>query len=210
MKQSEYPDWFLWLLEHAFGVFLVSGVLLMVGIVGISVYIDDRLDRIEQGYDQLPPSSYEPPNLADFEADPAALDTLPDPQFIYVPAYSHIYYRGGVPYSLETTLSVRNIDVNHPIYVSSIEYFNTEGTLVKSYLDRTIKLDPFQTIEFLVKSQDSSGGSGANFLVQWAANEDGVDPLVETVMVGVSGSQSICFARGGVEIPPLAAEDPAE
>lgn len=210
MKQTEYPDWFIWLLEHAFVVFLVSGVLLMAGIVGISVYIDNRLDRIEQGYDQLPPSSYEPPKLDDFEADPAVVEALPDPEFIYVPAYSHIYYRGGVPYLLETTLSIRNIDVNHPIFISSIEYFDTQGKLVKSYLERTIKLNPFQTIEFVVESRDSSGGSGANFLVQWAATEEGVNPLVETVMVGVSGSQSICFARNGVPIPPRAAAAPAE
>ena len=121
-------------------------------------------------------------------------------KLIYVPAYSHVYYQGGSPYLLETTLSIRNVDSDRPIYVASIRYFDTDGKLVRTPVEETIKLEPLQTVDFLVERQDSTGGSGANFLVDWGSDEDVNEPMVETVMVGTSGTQGICFSRSGIEI----------
>lgn len=209
-KHTDYPTWFLWLIEHGFSLFVVGGLMLMVAIVLASVYIDHRLDQIEEQIQYVPPSSYQAPNLDDFAAGDIPLDELAAPRMVYAPVYSHIYYQGGAPFLLETTLSIRNVDLQQPIYVNSIEYLDTEGKPVKSHLDRTIKLDPMQTIEFLVESRDSTGGSGANFLIEWAAREETDQPLVETVMVGTSGSQAICFSRTGVEITLREEQAPAE
>lgn len=209
-KHSDYPNWFLWLMEHGFSLFVVGGLLLMVVIVAASVYIDHRLDQIEKQIQHVPPSSYQPPNLDDFAAGEVPVDELAAPHMVYAPVYSHIYYQGGAPFSLETTLSIRNVDLEQPIYLNSVEYLDTQGKPVKAHLDRTIKLDPMQTIEFLVESLDSTGGSGANFLIEWAAREDADPPLVETVMVGTSGSQAICFSRTGVEVSLRGEAAPSE
>ena len=128
------------------------------------------------------------------------LDELPVRQLVYVPVYSHVYYQGGSPYSLETTLSIRNTDFDEAVYLKSVKYFDTSGKLVKTHLDRAIKLAPLQTIEFLVERQDSSGGSGANFLVEWWAERQVDKPVIEAVMVGTVGTQGICFGRTGIEI----------
>ena len=67
-------------------------------------------------------------------------------------------------------------------------------------MDRLIRLGPLATIEFLVEAQDTTGGSGANFIVEWVATEDIDEPLIEAIMVGFSGTQGISFSRTGVPL----------
>ena len=200
MQQKTQPFWILWLSEHWIGgLFLIMSVL-FTAIVGGALYLDHRLQQIEGQLTYAPPRSYQPPNFDEYQAGKISIEKLSERHLVYVPSYSHIYYHGGAPLPLETTLSIRNIDRHRPVYLNSIEYFDTQGKLVKKYLDHVIKLAPIQTIEFLVEDRDSSGGSGANFLVEWIA-EDKVDqPLIETVMIGTSGSQAISFVRTGREI----------
>ena len=199
-QNKEYPDWFLWIWERAFLLFIGGGVLMLAIITAIALYLDYRLNQFEDRLQDTPPRSYESPDLAGYALGDVNLDQLPVRQLVYVPVYSHVYYQGGAPYLLETTLSVRNTDPDHPIYVKSVDYFDTSGKLVKEYLERTIRLGPLQTIEFLVERRDSSGGSGANFLVEWLGERERVKPLIEAVMVGTSGTQGICFGRTGIEI----------
>lgn len=79
-------------------------------------------------------------------------------------------------------------------------YYDTQGKLARSFLDKLIKLAPLQTIQFLVERHDSTGGSGANFLVAWSSDMEVDKPLIETVMVGSAGTQGISFSRSGVEV----------
>lgn len=200
MNQSkDYPDWFLWMWEKGPLLFIGGGVLLAV-IVGVAVYLENRLDQFEDRFQYVPPRSYQPPVLEDYALDAVDIEKLPLSQLVYVPVYSHVYYQGGASYSLETTLSIRNTDPVHVIYVKSVEYFDTSGKLIKKHLDQTIRLAPLQTIEFLVERRDSSGGSGANFLVEWLGQRHTNKPLIEAVMVGTAGAQGICFGRTGIEI----------
>ena len=120
-----------------------------------------------------------------------------DGQTVYVPVYSHIYADGGKPHLLETTLSVRNLDPKHAISIKSVKYFDTKGALIKEYLDDKIRLGPLETTAFLVEKRDTRGGSGANFIVVWDAEEPVYEPLIEAIMVGFSGGKSIAFASPG-------------
>lgn len=120
-----------------------------------------------------------------------------DGQTIYVPIYSHIFADGGKPHLLEATLSIRNLDPDNEISVKAVKYFDTGGKLVNSYLDNPLTLAPLETTEFLVKKRDTRGGSGANFIVVWDAAEPVYEPLVEAVMVGFSGANSISFSSPG-------------
>ena len=199
-QSKDFPDWFLWLYGKGPVIFLFGGVLLFGGIIVFAWYLDYRIDQIEGRLTYVPPASYQEPDLDDYDAQGVQADQLPVRQLVYVPVYSHVYFQAGSPYSLETTLSVRNTDPNMAIYVESITYYNTSGKLAKTYLDRTIKLAPLQTIEYLVERRDSSGGSGANFMVAWAGDDQVQKPLIETVMVGANGTQGISFGRTGIEI----------
>ena len=199
-QNKSYPEWFLWIAEK--GPLFVSGIglMIMVCIIAVGVYFDQRLGQVEDKLDYVPPRSYEMPNLADYAVGDFDVDTLPVRKQVYVPVYSHVYFQGGAPYLLETTLSIRNVSPQDPVYLQSVQYFDTTGNLVQDHLDETIRLAPLQTIEFLVEEQHSSGGSGANFLVEWRGTQDSEKPLVEAVMVGTSGTQGISFVRSGVEL----------
>jgi hypothetical protein len=166
-----------------------------------------RLGAIEAQVKNDSPRAFQPPDLAAFEAKGVERDSLRVHQAAYVPVYSHIYYDGGRPYLLEITLSIRNIDLKEPVYLSKIDYYDTDGQLSKRKIDRLILLKPLQTIEFLIERHDASGGSGANFIVEWHAADKGVHaPLIEAVMVGRSGTNAISFVRRGEPLPQWNAE----
>jgi hypothetical protein len=159
----------------------------------------ERLDAIEAKVENKPPRAYKPPNLGDYASGDVDVASLPVAEADYVPVYSHIYHDGGRPYSLESTLSIRNVDPNSPVYLSKVDYYDTDGKLSQRKLDRLIVLQPLQTIEFLVERSDTTGGSGANFLVEWRAKSKQVRrPLIEAVMVGRSGTAAISFVRKAV------------
>lgn len=196
---EKYPAWFLWLLEHA-SVVLLVGLLIFVLFVGGAYVVESRLSHIEDQLSFAPPRSYVPPDLENYSAGGTTTSELTDHQVVYVPVYSHIYYQGGAAYSLEATLSIRNVDMSEPIFIESVEYYDTNGEIAKTLVDGLIKLRPLQTIEFLIERRDSSGGSGANFLVRWGSKSDVNKPLIETVMVGTAGTQGISFGRTGIEL----------
>ncbi|MEQ8838981.1 MAG: DUF3124 domain-containing protein, partial [Lacipirellulaceae bacterium] len=122
-------------------------------------------------------------------------------------AYSHIYHDDGAPYLLTITLSIRNTSLVEEIVVKSVRYFNTQGQEVKSYLKKPLRLPALATAEFLVERNDASGGSGANFLVEWFAKENVTEPIIEAVMIDAKGKQGVSFARVGKPVSEFVAEN---
>ena len=121
-----------------------------------------------------------------------------DGQTLYVPVYSHIY--GGNkerPFNLAVTLSIRNTDMSGTIRIISVEYFNSEGVMVKRYLDKEVLLGPLATLRYVVRESDTSGGSGANFIVRWNSETAVSPPLMESVMIGTQSQQGISFTSRG-------------
>lgn len=125
-------------------------------------------------------------------------------QQIYVPAYSHIY--SGVrerPFSLTVTLSIRNIDTKHSMSILKADYYDTNGICVKQFLDKPIELKPLASIRYVVPEDDKSGGSGANFIVDWKSSNLINPPIVESIMIGTQSQQGISFtSRGQIILPP--------
>lgn len=119
-------------------------------------------------------------------------------QTIYVPAYSHIY--GGDherPVLLTVTLSVRNTDPHHPIRITAVDYYATQGTLLKSFLGTPLVLKPLESVRYVVPEKDKAGGSGANFMVSWKSDAPVNPPIVESVMIGTQSQQGISFTSRG-------------
>lgn len=122
-------------------------------------------------------------------------------QTIYVPAYSHIYHGDRQqPFQLAVTLSVRNTDPVHAITVVSVDYFDSDGKLLKHYLDKEMTLNGMASAEFVVKESDRTGGLGANFVVVWKSQEKVSEPMAETVMIGTLSQQGISFTSRGQAI----------
>ncbi len=119
-------------------------------------------------------------------------------QTVYVPIYSHIYsgLRGN-PFSLAATLSIRNTDPKNPITLVSVKFFDSEGKLVKEYLDKPAELKAMASTRYILTEGDTAGGSGANFLVKWQSRTKVNPPLIEGVMIGTRSGQGISFVSRG-------------
>ncbi len=53
-------------------------------------------------------------------------------QKLYVPVYSHIYSGDRErPFSLTVAVSIRNTDPKYPVTISSVDFFDTAGILIK-------------------------------------------------------------------------------
>lgn len=116
-------------------------------------------------------------------------------QTLYVPVYSHIYHgnRDKEPVDLTATLSIRNTDFVNAINITSIDYYDSDGVLVKKHLDKTLTIKPLGSTRVIVKESDKSGGSGAKFIVKWEASVKMTEPVVETIMIGTQAQQGISF-----------------
>jgi len=122
-------------------------------------------------------------------------------QTVYIPAYSHIYHGSKeTPLLLSVTLSLRNTDMKHAITVTAVNYHDTKGVLVKEYLQKAMVIGPLSSERFIVPQDDNSGGSGANFIVEWAAQQQVNPPIIEAVMIGTQSQLGISFSSRGVEV----------
>lgn len=119
-------------------------------------------------------------------------------QTVYIPIYSEIYNRTkDTKVLLTATLSIRNTSETDTLFLGRVEYFNTEGTLVRKYLAQSIYLKPLETIDYLIEEKDDEGGTGANFLIDWYAKKP-MKPLFQDVMLGAVGNQAFSFTTDGV------------
>ncbi|WP_299977832.1 DUF3124 domain-containing protein [Desulfobacula sp.] len=128
---------------------------------------------------------------------------LSNGQPIYAPAYSHIYSGDRErPFLLTVTLSIRNIDPKHTIRITTVDYYETQGNLLKNFLDKPVTLRPLESIRYVIPQKDKTGGSGANFIVKWKSDKSVNPPIVESLMIGTQSQQGVSFSsRGQVIIP---------
>ena len=126
-------------------------------------------------------------------------------QTVYVPVYSHIYSGDREqPIYLAVTLSIRNTDSNHAITISKVDYYDSNGELIKNHLKAPVTLKALATYRYVIKESDKVGGSGANFIVAWRADRPVVPPLIETVMISTRNTLGISFTSRGRVIGPAA------
>lgn len=119
---------------------------------------------------------------------------------VYIPIYSDIYSESSLRSTLLTaTLSIRSTSLTENTVIHSLRYYDTHGNLVKSFLDRSLLLAPLQSLDYVIDRDDTSGGVGANFIVEWGANYD-VKPLFQAVMIGTSGQHGLSFVTEGISI----------
>lgn len=124
-------------------------------------------------------------------------------QSIYVPAYSHIFSGNQErPFLLTVTLSIRNIDPKNEIEITSVDYYATQGKQLKRFLDEPRRLQPLESLRYVIPEKDESGGSGANFIVEWKSAGLVNPPITECIMIGTQSQQGVSFSsRGRVILP---------
>ena len=121
---------------------------------------------------------------------------------IYIPIYSDIYVSiQNQKRLLAATLSIRNTSFSDSLFISKIDYFDTDGNLVRNYIDNPISLRPMSTINYVVEKEDDKGGSGANFIVELSAADKDIKPVIQAIMIGENGgNQAFAFSTEGYSI----------
>ena len=117
---------------------------------------------------------------------------------VYVPAYSTVRLGSGKgKVDLATTLTIHNTSEKSPLILLRIDYFGTAGNLLQRYLASPIAIRPLGSAETFVAAEDTRGGTGANFVVEWAADVQITEPLIEAVMIGTIGTSGYSFTSRG-------------
>ena len=180
-----------WLTNKTFLAFFGALFALLFITLMIVISVATQVEDLDEKLKYIPPQ-------------PKGAEILPKSvaagQMVYVPVYSHIYAKGGKPFLLEATLSVRNSDPNKDMTIASVRYYDTNGNMIKDYLEKSMLLKPLATAEFLVAQKEIEGGSGANFVVEWTSDTRVNQPVIEAVMIGIEGQTSISFVRTGIAI----------
>jgi len=122
-------------------------------------------------------------------------------QTVYVPAYSNVFSGPRkLPFQLATTLSIRSTDLSASFQVTAIDYYDTNGRLVRRYLDKPLVVGPLASTYVHIEEKDVSGGFGASFIVRWQTDRLINTPIIECVMIGATSGQGISFVSPGQEI----------
>jgi hypothetical protein len=160
---------------------------LWLGLLALAVVLSGC--DAEEGVSWTEPRDY----VSQFDARQQPIDARHG-QTLYVPVYSNILVgEGARPTEMAATLAIRNTDGEHEIFITSVRYYDTRGALIETYLDGTYGLGPMASASIFLNVSDTRGGMGANFVVEWAAESEVSDPVVETIMVGASGTKGFSF-----------------
>lgn len=119
----------------------------------------------------------------------------------YLSVYSQIYSRSEErTHDLTATVSIRNISQQDTVYVLRSAYYDTGGKLVRTYFQEPVWVAPLETVEIVISEVDNEGGTGANFIFDWAVAPGEPEPMFEAVMISTSGQQGISFTTRGTRI----------
>ena len=132
---------------------------------------------------------------------------LTDGETVYVSVYSHVYSGPKlIKFQLSAMLTIRNTDPRESVIVTKVDYYDTKGKKLDSYLNEPKKLGPLETKYFHVKEYDERGGAGANFIVEWHSEKPVNSPIIESLMLGTRSGQGISFISTGQVIKDSAAK----
>ncbi len=119
----------------------------------------------------------------------------------YLSVYSHIYsMTQDRTHDLTVTISLRNTNRSDTIYITNAEYYDTQGSLIRTYFDDPVYLQPLETISIVIAGADQKGGAGANFIFDWKIEPGTKEPLFEAIMISTLGQQGLSFSTKGERI----------
>ena len=128
-------------------------------------------------------------------------------QLVYAPAYSQIHSvfsdDEDERINLAVTLSIRNTDMNNVIIIKSVTYYGDDGKLLKEYVEKPFRLSRMASVSFNISREDIRGGIGANFIIEWGAEQSVTEPYIQTIMLGYHGTQGFSWRNPGYVIKKI-------
>ena len=67
-------------------------------------------------------------------------------------------------------------------------------------METLVTLKPLESIRYVIPEKDKTGGSGANFIVEWKSDKFVNPPIVESIMIGTQSQQGVSFTSRGQTI----------
>ncbi len=132
------------------------------------------------------------------QAQSALENTLSKGESVYVSIYSNIYSGPkGTPFQLSAILSIRNTDPTYDITILKADYYDNNGRMIEAYIREPVQLKPLGSKDFLIKEHDTRGGAGANFIVKWRSDKMVNQPIIESIMLGLTRGQGVSFRCPG-------------
>lgn len=117
----------------------------------------------------------------------------------YLSIYSEIYsYTAELTFPLTATVSIHNTSLTDSVFIKKADYYNTDGKLIRSYVDKPIYVKPLESLQIVIDETDKEGGTGANFIFDWAVQKEKNEPYFEAVMISTSGQQGMSFTTQGI------------
>lgn len=162
---------------------VVVGIVVLGGILG-GCSGSPQSGQVAQGFPTLSPTE-----IVDLH--------IVTGQLVFVPAYASIISVTGPPLELSVTLAIHNADPNNVIIVKSVRYYDTDGNLVRDFVESPTLLKPLATTGFVIPASEGVGGWGANFLVEWGAEKPVYEPVIEAIMVSSRGTEGVSFISEG-------------
>lgn len=118
-------------------------------------------------------------------------------QVLYLPVYSNIpYFEHGKEFDLSAFVAIHNTDFANSIRITKVLLFDNDGKLVENYLANDSIVHALGATNFFVPERDKNG-TGANFIIEWASDSLVNEPLIESVIVGLTNGQGVSFLSNG-------------
>lgn len=119
-------------------------------------------------------------------------------KIIYVPVYSYISSDNNTEgIDLENIVSIHNTDCKNSIIINLVNYYNSDGELITSYLEQPIEILPLGSKNFVVPKTQTRQGASASLIVEWVAQEKVSEPIVEAVMISSVAPQGVSWVSQG-------------
>lgn len=83
---------------------------------------------------------------------------------------------------IRTVLKVRNTSFTDSIYLSRIDYYDTNGALLKKIIESPVVVKPMTTMEIMVRNNEFKT-RGDNFIVHSHFNDSTYCPFIQAVSV---------------------------
>lgn len=127
--------------------------------------------------------------------------TLYSWQSLYLPIYWHLYHgalnaKTGKPSEtlLSAHVSIRNIDPRASLQLTSARYYDTEGRLLREFIQTPQSVAPLGNHEIYIPRSDFAAGTGATFIITWSAERPINPPLVEALHADIrDGGRTLFF-----------------
>jgi hypothetical protein len=112
----------------------------------------------------------------------------------FVPLHSTVIAGAGrTRLNFSGSLSIHNTSARHVLVIDAIEYRDAAGRLLQSYVPQPIGLRPFASIQVAIAQEDTRGGVGPSFIIDWSLPEATDEPAIEAVMIASQGTQGYSF-----------------